>query len=237
MSEVILKKDGRIVVRGTEIVTQDEYEVDLNPALLATLGRGILLKIKDAAQLPLGSVGVCVLGDGTVYLSIRLPQLKLKTAATIDGEKAWPVFSSAGTAIEFLWVPPDDCAVIYLAQMVPTSPGWACKQPYLFAQDLTKPADFYHLPLANLYSDCRLCTGLDRPTAGSNALDCLAAALNHLEASRWNSHLIGDNGDVDNAKAVFQFKVVKDGFETLTNPKWKSYSRKVGTTLLEYIAL
>lgn len=245
-SECILKSDGRVYVRPVEITVPGEREVFLDAAILATLTRGVSAKVRDCFRLPIQSnpqVGLCLYASGVVYASFRLPHIRIKSAIQIigDRETVVPAFGNSGPVIDLVWLPTPDCAPVLTCkcEYKVSIKAWTCIQPYLWAFDRTNGKSVYHLPLPNLYSDCRICTGLgaDGFTQGEDLAACLVNAATQFDQSKWNADLLRDNGDSGNTLELLKFKTVKDGFESIPCPDWRRISKQVGTTVLESVVI
>lgn len=237
MPEIVLKSDGRCFRRPFAVQADGETEIDIESAILSTLTLQVRREVKNVATLANGAaISACIVDErGTAYLTTELRTLSLLCAVKIAPDKTVrPSWSDAGDSVRLEWMAPANCRLFFAARLSLITSLWIANPIYIFANK-AGTLDFYHLPIANLYSDCRICTGKgDSFHRGATMMESFQFAFNSIYGSRWNSHLIRESTEqLEQSKHLLRFRPVADGFETIApeNP-WHTYCDKVVTDVI-----
>lgn len=182
----------------------------------------------------LGDVDVSIPADGAYYIA-RITKLPLKAPYKIEDGILYPKFSSSGDPVlPIEWQVPDDLRLLFVV-MVKNNVNTSYIQKgqhWLLAFDSEKRC--YRLPLANIYSDGKICLGeikLQYPSAK----ECVEACWQQIKNGQWNGDL---DSNPDEAKALFRFKPLKEGFEQQPSlGDWKSLSKVISPGVLNFIQI
>lgn len=239
---IMIDQQHRVWVR-----TVTDRQIDLESVLLPRL-----LKQQTILFPPLFTVNylgktvpvtLTARGPGEGYVTIELPALQLHSTYLMSGSVLVPTFGAGGDRMQPVWVNqwPDKFRIALLGHFIhqPKTEGvghpyWYLNMVWLFAFD-TKDNSTWRLPLANLYDDCRVCTGNDTPTEGVLSV-CIQKALALFSASFWGGDFYKTPTE---SPRFFRFKAKKDQFETqpFLGDRWQDLCRKVAVGISREVRL
>lgn len=230
--EHIFDSEGRLFRE-----TKSRIEIQLTPEIARSMVTDMQHKVTNLARHPLGAVHLCADPAGYCYYTVDLKELPLRTAFTATDDVLTPQFDSDRDPVLALkWVPPADLRLRFFMRVYHHSlnrqQGDIC---YLFA--FSEDNNAWHLPLGNLFDDCRICMGEERFT-GPSQMDVLNSALSQFEKSEWNADLW--RGDVRMAtKRLFRFKASNEKMTQLPieGAGWMAHCQKVGVELARLVVL
>lgn len=206
MREYILKDGGAIFRREVT-----ETQVQPGPNFTRDLAGSMSLKVKSVMRLPGENFPLDVVVKGSVaYWSLRLQHLTLRAPFKDIGGIMVPVFNSTSDpTMDMKWDVPGTMDLRLLFEAVTAENGTAkIHYVWLFAFFRAK---LFRLPLANLYDDCRVCTGTNNELANTPHYELIFQELERFRSSRWNNDLWND---VTNTQKMFRFKPHEKGFTT-----------------------
>lgn len=223
--------------REHAITTENETEVQFDEALFASLTNKQMSRIRLAFPVEkYGRANVCLSAKADwAFATVRINPLTLRTTIKTKDKIVTPSWEDKGDVVELLWLPPEDMTLVHCTELSARAASWRAIQWYLFA--FYGGTDVYQLPLANLYSDCHICTG-HTSLDGKSMAEVVEQGLTMFRQSQWNSHLIHENGMTAQSQELFRFESTVDGFITM-GPKdhWTRYCKKIGIAQLQYVVL
>ncbi len=102
---------------------------------------------------------------------------------------------------------------------------------YLIASD--QDSGYWRLPLPNVHSDCRVCTG-EYTSKHATFMECMDAAYGQFLGSNWNSDLLEST---ETTQKFFRFKAEGNEFTTMqVEAKATKYCQRVNIPQLEWLA-
>ncbi len=247
MGQIIINSDGKTFHREQEITCSSDREVNIDSALLQTIGNGIPRIAAKLFTYPgLGPVNVCLVNNsGSVFVSVQLGQLKMKATYDAANEITFPTFKGKGEFVTLDWTPVPDMALYFGVKVDKYNPAPGTVPGYFYASTLylfaihTPSKTCHLLPMPNLYNDCHVCVG-DYNSKTATTFDSFLKAYEYFCASKWNDHLIKDNSDrMKCAAKMFRFKPNgPETFESLPpEDDWRKLCVPVGTDVLNWLGL
>ncbi len=218
----------------------ERRKLNVNRTLIDALSQSVIRKIPSAICMPLiqkgetGHVGLAVGNNGQMVARMPVYNLPMAAPFAIEGDICYPHFDGAHPVMALKWTVPTN---MFLYLCLHLDSQMQNLNNYLVALDGSLHA--WRLPVANLYQDCRLCSG----RYDSGAADIVSAcqkAWAQFQASKWNQDLYNDASDNRRSasKTMFKYKIKGETFEQFETPKnWQVLCDKVGTPFIsEYIA-
>lgn len=223
--EYVIRKEGNF-----KRVFED-IPISLNDGLAEAFASGAIRGCNKVVDLG-GNYGVagmtCAANQFSTW-SVRVRKLPLNTNFALDAGVLYPTFGMDQQPLMNLsWSPPDDMCLILAVCITGESRGYRSYEHYLVALD--NNGRHWKLPLSNLHTNLKLCSGLI-PSHHATALDALREATNQFDRSQWNSDLYRDlNASFrNNTRQLFRFKPVDTGVEQLPSVgHWTALSEKIG---------
>lgn len=245
MPELVFKSDGRVFRRPFELTAPNEQEMQVDDAILAGLATNIIRKLPALCVMPQGPVGMSIINaKPECFFSVQLSSLNIHTTIEIENGIAVPTFTEDGDKIRLVWPVPDNMRLFLCGLVLPPDlerTSYHCNKAFLYA---FSGRDAYLLPLANLYADGRICTGLREREGeayfGPNAIESFYAMVQGFHASEWGAHLLNDQGDGSRVRArkFFRFKPTDSGFVALPGASgldWVALCKSIGTDTLTWL--
>jgi hypothetical protein len=203
--ELVILPDDSIVVREIH-----QTRMEIGDSLIERLceNRSIaVLNVFDIEDVAPSAHGRFYPGD-LAYYTVPIFQLPLRAPYRMVQGVLVPNFSSrTDPIIDMTWSVPHEIRLMTLLQVQnnPMCAGRHATSQWLFAMD---PAGAcYRLPLGNLHSDGKLCTGQSAGFMGKTDREAVNPAMKQFKSGQWNSDLWNSNA---NTQRMFRFKPVND---------------------------
>lgn len=228
-TEFVINSNGafeRVDITRTPLAVTEET--------FAPLGARLARQVANVHHIEgFGNVSLSVTAH-LVYATIGLRSIHLRAPFRMVDGVLVPNLSSTSTdqTMQLMWMVPQDMRVAMMIELS-TATDYRIKDIWIFAIDAGQR--LYRLPLSNLYTDCRLCSG-EFPRSHVTLVKAVTAALVQFSASEWNSDLLESP---ETTQQFFRFKPTNAGFETLpiSTKDWTALCQKVGVEIANHLVL
>ena len=245
-NRLVLSDDGRLFRERTilEELAINEDEV------FGAMREGMKLKMRDVMVIDGCPVHLCTTGkveEGlvTTHATIELPRIRLNTSYVMDDGVLVPTFKARGRendgeapVMPLEWVVAKAASRLKLWMLTYTRHNPMDDGPFSLGESwliaTSQSNRHYRLPLPNVHTDCRICTG-DFVKTNNTLAECLENDLRQFFKSNWNADL---SPNTEATGKMFRFKPLNDGFETLpVVGNWNNHCQKVSIPQLDFMCL
>lgn len=227
-TEILILPDGKIIQRS--II---ETEKNIGHDVIERFSSGVVRSFPNVFSVEGRPVEAFIEEGENGYFSTRVTKIPLKAPFKIEEGILYPKFSATNEPVfPMEWITPDEMWLQLIVKCYTRERKTFIHTIWLIALDKENRA--YRLPLANLFEDGRICIG-DILNERVSAQDAVSAVWEQIKNSVWNGDL---DMNPDEAKSMFRFKALADGFEQLPPlSHWKELCRVIAPPILKIIGI
>jgi hypothetical protein len=230
-NEIVILDNEKMVNR-----TITEAEIIITPQMIAEMATNSRLSIRRLSLITgWGHVNGSINNSGQNYYTLELPHLPLYTRFNVVNGIMTPDFvRTTNPLVPMRWEPPAGMRLVCVFYCCNQNDLVHMSNMWLFA--MKNGPTYWHLPLGNLHSDCKVCTGENCGFWGPTVSGVIEESMRQLEKSVWNADLWENNGHTEQ---MFRWKAENNEFTQLppTNTEWTRFCTKVAPAVCNCIVL
>lgn len=227
LAEYVISPTGGIVIRNIQ-----ETDIRLGDNALSELNAKSPRRLANLDDIPnWGRVGVTTVGAHNFY-TVWINRIPMNARFRLLEGVMVPQFnSSTDPLMTLVWDPRH--LDLKLKMLIRITREGNADVVWLFAYDSQGKA--WRLPLANVYEDCKLCTG-QYDSYSDTHLGVVRKVLTQFEQGNWNKDLWDG---VEQTHRFFRWAPKNDQFEVLPpspdGTVWTTLCKKVAHQFMEYV--